>query len=311
MPFVGNAVHAPPDRTPPFGQRPSTIWQEYHSVNNLVIQNQFFNQFVPGADLLGFYGCNNITILDCDFDTMNVTAGAVWDRSKWNVDVWGDPGTAANRKAIYMQGCTGTLTIIRCRIKNPAHNAIQLNTTHMSGVISDCRIRGTTIYTEDVISLFQSGGVDATNRLTIYNVRIDGNVPSTLVPGYTSSSGSGINIGDSAQAGTGFVDIVNCSLLNPGQIGIGVAGGADQKVIGNRIWSDRTGTSNVGLSIWKQSAVVCSSIEARQNRVKWLNSSNVDNPLFNQGNCGTVVGIGDNVFTDPSLDPAKLAVRLR
>src|SRR6266550_718557 len=119
MPFLGNAIHAPRDPTPPFGQRPPTIWQEYHSVNDLVIQNQFFNQFVPGADLLGFYGCNNITILDCDFDTMNVTAGAVWDRSKWNIDVWADPTTASGRKAIYMQGCTGTLKIMRCRFKNP------------------------------------------------------------------------------------------------------------------------------------------------------------------------------------------------
>ncbi len=293
MPFVGNAIHAPLDPTPHFGHRPTTLWQEYHSVNDLVIQNQFFNQFVVGADLLGFYGCNNITVLDCDFDTM-------------------DPATAAGRKAIYMQGCTGALKIMRCRFKNPALCAIQMNTTHMSGVISDCRIRGTTVNSEDLISCFQSGGVDASNRLLIYNVRIDGNVPSTLVPGYNSSSGTAINIGDDAQdANTGFIDVVNCTILNPAQAGIAVSGGADQRIIGNLIWSDQTATSNVGLSIWMNGgSLVCSSIEARQNRVKWLNSSGADNPLFNQGNCGTVVGIGDNVFTDPTLDPVKLAVRL-
>ena len=295
MPLTGCPIYAMVDPTPLFGTRPTTAFQEYHSVNDLVISNQWFNQFTPGADLLGFYGCNNITVQDCDFGPMPGDA------------------SASGRKAIYLQGCTGNLTIIRCRFKNPAYDAIQLNTTNMVGQITDCRIRGTTANSEDLISLFQSGGVDATHRLKIWNVRIDGNDPSTGIPGYTSSSGTGINIGDDAQVtSTGFVDIYDCTVYNAGQAGIAVAGGNDQTIDGNLLYSIQTATSNVGMSIWQNGgSIVCQAIEARQNRVFWINaSSGLNNGLFQNGNCGTIANLSDNNFNDTTLNPANLVVNL-
>jgi hypothetical protein len=295
MPLTGCPIYATADPTPPFGSRSQTAFQEYHGQSNLLISNQWFSQFTPGADLLGFYNCNNIIVQDCDFGPM--------------------PGdiSAADRKAIYLQGCTGTLTIIRCRFKNPAHDAIQLNTSNMVGQITDCRIRGTTANSEDLISLFQSGGVDATHRLKIWNVRIDGNDSVTGIPGYTSSSGTGINIGDDAlTTSIGFVDIYNCTVYNAGQAGIAVAGGNDQTIDGNLIYSIQTTTSNVGMSIWQNGgSTVCQAIEARQNRVQWINSgTGLNNGLFQNGNCGTITNLSDNNFNDLTINPSNLVVNL-
>jgi hypothetical protein len=295
MPLTGNPIYATVDPTPTFGSRPTTAFQEYHNLSNLVISNQTFNQFSAGADLLGFYGCSNITVQDCDFGPMPAD------------------NSASGRKAIYFQGCAGTLTIIRCRFLNPAHDAIQLNTSHMVGQITDCRIRGTTANSEDLISLFQSGGVDATHRLKIWNVRIDGNDIVTGLPGYTSSSGTGINIGDDALlTSTGFVDIYDCTIYNAGQAGIAVAGGNDQTIDGNIMYSIQTALSNVGMSIWMNGgSTVCQAIEARQNRVHWINSgSGLNNGLFQNGNCGTIANLSDNNFNDTTINPANLVVNL-
>jgi hypothetical protein len=295
MPLTGCPMYAIVDPTPAFGARPTTGFQEYHGPSNLVIANQYFNVFTPGADLLGFYGCNNVTVQDCDFGPMPGDA------------------SAADRKCIYLQGCTGTLTIIRCRFLDPAHDAIQLNTSPMVGQITDCRMRGTTANSEDTISLFRSGGVDATHRLKIWNNRIDGNRIDTGLPGYTSNSGCGINIGDSAQATTvGFVDIYNNTVYNSAQCGIAVAGGNDQTIDGNICYSIQTATSNVGMSIWMNGgSTVCQAIEARQNRVHWINSgSGLNNGLFQNGNCGTITHLSDNNFNDTTINPANLVVSL-
>lgn len=279
--------------TPAFGSRPSSIWLEFHGQSNLVISNLFFNQFVVGADLLGFYGCNNITIADCDFDTMPVA-------------------TAANRKAIYFQGCTGTLILTRCRSKQPAHDFMQMNTTHMVGEISHNKVRGATALTEDMISLFRSGGIDATHRLNIFDNHLDGGDPVTGVPGYTSSSGTGINVGDSAlDVNTGFVDIHDNTVLSAGQAGIAVAGGNDYTIDRNILYSIQTATSNVGVSIWKNGgSVVCQNVEAINNRVRWLNSAGSSNGSFQNGNCGTIANWATNNFNDTTIDPAALIVTL-
>ena len=202
MTLAGNPIYAAPDPTPPFGQRPSQASVSINGGSNYVITNKFFNQFVggPGGEYIELDNFNNVTITDCDFDTV-------------------PDGLGSGRRCIYLVDCTGVLTIMRCRAKSVPQNFIQLNRSHMQGVIGDNRVRGATTNSEDLISFFRSGGVDATHRLLVSNNRLDGNTPSTLVPGYTSGSGTGIICCDSAQdLGTGFIDVVNCTCLNTAQV---------------------------------------------------------------------------------------------
>lgn len=156
---------------PPFGSRPATGPLGFSGQSNIVTWNLFFNQSISPQELLEFDSCTNITIMDCDFDTM--------------------PVSAAGRRAIYLLSCSRTISILRCRCKQPAHNFIQFDKSHMTGEIAFNKVRGATANSEDLISIFQSGGVDATHRLAIHNNALDGGDPVNDVPGYTSNSGSG------------------------------------------------------------------------------------------------------------------------
>ena len=296
MPLAFNTIFAVPDNPnpfPPFGQRPPSASISQGSPSNITITNKFFNQPVIGTDYIDLETCSNITITDCDFDTFPDAIGS-------------------GRRCIYLLSCTGTVSILRCRARSIPHNFIQFDKSHMTGTIANNRVRGTTTNSEDCISFFQSGGVDATNRLLVTNNAVDGNIPSLSTPGYTSSSGTGLICGDAAQdANTGFMDVVNNTFLNPGQVGLAIAGGNNDTVDGNIVYSIQTATSNVGMYIWNPgSSLVCSNMEARQNRVKWLNSSGSDNGFFNTGNCGTITNVSDNNFSDSTIDPANLTVNL-
>lgn len=285
------------DPTPAFGTRPSQASISINGGTNFTITNKFFNQFVggPGGEYIeldNFTG--NITITDCDFDTVPDALGS-------------------GRRCIYLLGCTGTVTIMRCRARLIPQNFIQFNQSHVQGIIADNRVRGTTTNSEDIISMFRSGGVGANQRLTITNNHIDGDVPGTTTPGYTSSSGSGMLLCDSAQdAGTGFIDCTYNSVLDCGQIGIGIDGGNDLNTIGNLVYARPLPLNNVGM-FWRiGSSSVCQNMTGRQNRVQWyVPNGSSTNDIFNPGQCGTITGFSDNVFGDPTLDPVKLAVNLK
>lgn len=290
-------AYATVDPTPTFGTRPSQASISINGGTNFSITNKFFNQFVggPGGEYIeldNFTG--NISITDCDFDTVSDALG---------------PG----RRCIYLFGCTGTVTIARCRAKLIPQNFIQFNNSHMAGSIFDCRVRGTTTNSEDIISMFRSGGQNTNNRLLIYNNHIDGNIPNTSTPGYTSNSGSGMLLCDAAlDANTGFIDVVNNTVLNPGQVGIGVDGGTEVNLIGNQVYATQLPLNNVGVFFRIGSSSLCQNMSARQNRVQWINPNGVGtNDLYNPNQCGTIAMLADNVFGDPTLNPANLAVNLK
>ena len=291
MPFAFNTMYAADSPTPAFGARPPQASISQSNGSNFAISGVFFNQ-PTSAEYLALQNYVNVSITDCDFDTFPVAIGS-------------------GRRCIYLLSCSGTLTIQRCRARLVPHNFLQMDKSHMAGTVSQNRIRGTTSNSEDLVSVFQSGGVDATHRLVITDNHLDGNDPTTGTPNYTSGSGSGIQIGDVAQdAGTGFVDCTLNTMLNPGQDGIGIAGGNDVKIDGNQIFSIQTPTSNVGLSIWMNGgALLCQNMESSNNRINWKNSAGANNSFFNGGNCGTIAGSG-NAFDDASLAAASLVVVL-
>ncbi|GAA4089446.1 right-handed parallel beta-helix repeat-containing protein [Mucilaginibacter panaciglaebae] len=139
-------------------------------------------------------------------------------------------------------------------------------------------------YAEDAISLYSSNGT-AASPITVKNNRIRGGGPSR--------TGGGIALGD---AGGSHQLVENNLLVNPGQYGIGVAGGTDMRILNNKIYAKRNTFTNVGISVWNQYTNIssCAIIEVRGNEVNWTNAKGILNPAWNSGNCGTVAGWDDN-----------------
>ena len=126
---------------------------------------------------------------------------------------------------------------------------------------------------EDMINLYQSNGTAGSP------IRIVGN---HLRNGGPSGYGSGIMLGD----GGGSHQIAQGNrLVNPGQVGIGVASGDGIRVIDNLIYSSAQSWSNVGLYVWNQYDSGCSSIEVAGNLVNWTAADGYSNGFWNGGGC--------------------------
>ncbi|MDB5030808.1 right-handed parallel beta-helix repeat-containing protein, partial [Mucilaginibacter sp.] len=139
-------------------------------------------------------------------------------------------------------------------------------------------------YAEDAISLYMSNGT-AASPMTVRNNRIRGGGPS--------KTGGGIALGD---AGGSYQLVKNNVLVNPGQYGIGVAGGTNMQVLNNKIYARKNTFTNVGISVWNQYKSSCAIILVRGNEVNWTNSNGASNPAWNGGNCGVVEGWDNNIW---------------
>lgn len=135
---------------------------------------------------------------------------------------------------------------------------------------------------EDFISVFKSSGT-ADSPIIVRDNRIEGGGPSP--------SGAGILVGD---YGGAHILVEGNMLTDPGQVGIGVAGGNDISVIGNFVSSQRHSWSNVGIYVWNQSEHTCARVLVEANEINWLNSEGIENPIWNGGGCGPVSGWDEN-----------------
>ena len=137
--------------------------------------------------------------------------------------------------------------------------------------------------TEDHISVFASGGQNA-NPIKIYNNKIQGSGPSR--------SGSGIMTGDVDEPNEwrrniGDTEVYNNVLVNPGQVGIGLAGGIRVNIHDNDIFASATSPNidnqNGGLYVWRQGLFpgLCHSCTVQNNRVWWMSNYNGTGPYEN------------------------------
>lgn len=151
---------------------------------------------------------------------------------------------------------------------------------------------------EDLISIYQSRGEPGAPILIEDNYLCGD--PGSGSRG-KSPSGSGIMLGD---GGGGRILCRNNVLLSPGQAGIGVAGGADIAVEGNRILGTASDVSNVGLYVWNQSGEAGGEISVSGNRILWTNKEGRPNGWWNGGGFSRVIERG-NDFEDRTL-PQKI-----
>jgi hypothetical protein len=181
----------------------------------------------------------------------------------------------------------------RIRGPMPRGQLVQFNGVSGSGHkiacnVSDQTSPGYAAGPEDHINMYKSSGTAASPILIQYN---------KLRGGGPSQSGGGILAGDEGSSYT----IVNTNILvNPGQYGISIAGGHDNRMLNNKVYSASFAWTNIGAFVWNQYAPACSAIEVSGNRVNWTNRGGVANNWWDAGNCGTVTMI-TNLFGDPTI----------
>jgi parallel beta-helix repeat protein len=243
------------------------------SGNNVVIQNVHVSN--PGGDCISVTNGSNVTI-------KNVTVGpcggdAIYLSDVTNASVTGNYITDSERGVLVHR--SDSVRVDSNTFINTGRNFVQFDKVNganssISGNRGQNELGGSNA--EDLISLFTSNGTSASP------IRIVGN---HLRNGGPSHSGSGILLGD----GGGAHQLVEGNVLvNPGQIGIGIASGTDVTVRNNLIYGDALGWSNVGMYVWNQYGN-CGSIEVVGNQIDWRASGGYRNGFFNGGGCDAYI----------------------
>ena len=172
-------------------------------------------------------------------------------------------------------------------------NIAQFNNVNGTGNKITCNVsdQSTPGYVEgtaDQINMWMSSGTIASPILIKYN-KIRGGGPS--------QSGGGIIIGD---GGGSFIHVDTNILVNPGQYGVAISGGHDNKLLNNKVYSSSLPWSNVGVYVWNQYAPAAYNDEVSGNRVNWTKRDGSTSNWWNGGNSG-VIAMSNNVFGDSSI----------
>ena len=262
------------------------------------------------------HDCDNITLIDCDLRRIELT-----QCSQVKIVNCFLHDSAGN--AIYLDGCSDVLVqgnrIERVRTGILAHRSqairiignycedvqgpmpggqfVQFDKVTGSGnIIADnYAVNFHDASTpEDMISIYQSRGTRA-SPILIENNYLTGD-PERGSEG-KSSSGSGIMLGDDGGA---WQTCRNNTLINPGQVGIGIASGEFITVENNLILGESSDVVNVGLYAWNQYDRPAGRVTLRHNTIAWVNANGGDNPYWDGGGFTQVVQ-EDNTFGGRAL----------
>jgi hypothetical protein len=282
---VGNSGPAAGFDSPPARTESGPI--DISGQSNVVIENVHVSN--PGGTCINVTNSSNVTI-------RNSTIGPCGDNAVYLSDV-----DTANITGNYISGTSNGVLVHRSdsiavdgnAFVNSGRNFVQFDKVNGAGS-SISRNRGQNEIggsnAEDMISLYQSNGTAGSPILIVGN---------HLRNGGPSSSGSGIMLGD----GGGAHQIVEANVLvNPGQVGIGVASGSDVKIRGNQIFSSAQPWSNVGLYVWNQYGSTCDDIEVSGNQVNWTAAGGYSNAYWAGGGCSKL-SVHDNNWDAP-IGPA-------
>jgi hypothetical protein len=266
----------------PHQSGPTTI----NGGNNVVVSNKTWQGFSNKTALV-ISGAHNVYLHDLDF--------------------------ADNGGDIFLVNCTGQIRIEDIRARNTGDgtigsghgNVVQLNNTWDDGTGG---IRGVQAYggdTEDMISIFRSGGVDAAHPLVIENNHLESPLSGPLA--WSSGSGTGINLADA-----GGHDIIarNNTLLNVGQVGLQINEGTRVHIVNNIVYGAARPASNTGITQWASGSCGCSGNEIAYNRIWWVKSDGTPSSYWSSGTAGVIAGVATNIQQDPTINPASLHVAL-
>lgn len=209
-----------------------------------------------------------------------------------------------NRAILVTGNTTANLIIDRNDFFSPGRNAVQVSRARrVEGIrITRNRIEGRRAWDsdfEDMINFFSTTGTPASPIVVRGNYMRNGG---------PSDSGTAIILGDGRDnLGTGYITVVKNVIVDPGHVGINVAGGHNFVVKNNIIY----GGANVGE--WTATGLTinhyrytpaCRDHAIYGNRVFFKNQfpqHNGTNHLWNPGTCTNNVRIHSNSFGDRTL----------
>ena len=244
-------------------------------------------------------GSSNITIDNVYIHDSGQSGNGIDVTFSSNVNITGSRFERV-RTGIYALGSTGIKvernTFLNIAGPLPRGQYVQFNHVYGRGNRISCNVGESVLGRSDIveaINVYDSFG-EPDDPILVSSNKIQGGGPS-------GSSGA-ILLGDGGGAWQVARDNI---IVNPGQQGIGVAGGNNISVLGNSIYARQQPFTNVGLYVWNQHTSPCSSITVQGNSVNWTNSSGVKNPAFDAENCGTIAGWSSNNF-DAAIDARLL-----
>ena len=222
----------------PFLARPASEPIRLKGCGDLVIENHSFKDLGPDVEAIHLEKCHDVTIRANDFARVAQAITAVDStniRVEWNryEDILGPHARVGLHRANFVQ-----------------FDKVQ------GGYIGHNKGRGGD--TEDIVSLHDSGGAEAAPLIVEQN-HFEGT-------NWTSESGSGIALGD---GGSTYSIARDNTLLNPGQVGIFIAGGTNHQILDNVVYGETRPSSNVGIYVWDQTDDPCSGHTVRGNQVQW------------------------------------------
>jgi hypothetical protein len=263
---------------------PHQSGRQSFSGSNVVVSNRSYVGFTAGA-CLTVSNAVNVTIHDVDFD--------------------GCGG------GIYLVDVTGNISISAVRARNTGNgnigsgqgNVIQLSRSfdNDAGVdISNVKAIGGD--TEDMISIYQSGGIDASHPLILEDIHLESPLPPDP-NAWSSGSGTCVNLADSS----GHDTIYRASTaLNCGQVGEQINHCSRCTITNTIVYGAQRAGSNVGIS--RYGSCTCSGNVISNNRVWWKNASGSMNNFYNGSPSDTTAS--GNTFGDTTINPATLHVVL-
>jgi len=231
--------------------------------HNIVLRENSLVGAVGNA--IELYACSDITVID------NLMGGVA--------------------TGVYAQECTGNIIVERNDSYGingplPRGQMVQLNSCSGAGYRIARNVCDNPVGesgAEDIINLHDSTGTQDSPIMVIGN---------WIRGGGPSDSGGGILVGDN---GGRYYLVADNILVDPGQYGLGIAGGRDAKILNNLVYSAQQPYSNIGLYVWNQYAPKkCGNHEIRGNKVNWTSANGEPGPAWNAEDCGVVDGWDDN-----------------
>lgn len=269
-------------------QSPSRIINNQH---NVTVNGGTYSN--PSGDCFEVNNSSHIVVENVDFENCWGVGFSVYN----STDVW-----LINSKGAHFNGGVFALISSGIHIINPnlsdPHRDWQdpargqlIQFDQVTGAGNEIRgVRGGNVAgsdPEDQISLYKSYGTEA-SPITLSDINLISPTGAS-----TSGSGSGVILGD---GGGAYQKIEDYLLINPGQVGIGVAGGEHITVGPGIIWGQQDVETNVGLYVWNQSSVACGDITVQNNVVSMIDKNGNSSPNWDGGGCGTVAGWDQNVW---------------
>jgi hypothetical protein len=245
------------------------------NVSNVHIYNNKIGPCGPDSSGNGIAISGNAHDITIDHNSFDDVASAAYVVNGTNNIVF------SNNYASRIRGPMPRGQLIQFNNVNGAGNQIICN-------VSDQTSPGYNKGTEDHISTYMSSGTAASPVLIKYN-KLRGGGPST--------SGGGIMMGDN---GSSYITVDTNIVINPGQYGIAIAGGINNKILNNKIYSSSFPWTNVGAYVWNQETTSSYGHEVSGNRINWTNSSGRSNNWWDGGNTGSII-MNNNVFGDSTL----------